>query len=319
MLVTGAQGCLGAWVVAALLERGRTPVVLDLAADPRRLRLVAGEDAPAAVRFVRGDVARLEDVTGALEASGASAIVHLAGLQVPFCAADPPRGARVNVVGTLNVFEAAKRAGIPRVAYASSAAVYGPDEGRAVTERDPAEPTTHYGVFKRANEGNARVYFASDGIHSAGLRPLTVYGVGRDQGLTSDLSRAIHSAVLGRPFTIRFGGATDVVYARDVAEVFVRCAEEGPPGAHVFNVHGERVEVARWVELVDEALPPERRGLVTFEGAPLPIAAELDGSALDAALSGLPHTSAREGIAATVAHFERLAAEGRLDDWGLDA
>ena len=52
------------------------------------------------------------------------------------------------------------------------------------------EPTTHYGVFKRANEGNARVYYLDHGLNSVGLRPLTVYGVNRDTGLTSDPTKA---------------------------------------------------------------------------------------------------------------------------------
>src|SRR4029078_12050555 len=103
-------------------------------------------------------------------------------------------GAMFNVVGTFNVFEAARALGLTRVVYASSAAVFGlADE--AVDETVSPSPLTHSGVFKQANEGNPRVYSADHGISSVGLRPFSVYGVGRDSGLTSDPTRAIKSAV----------------------------------------------------------------------------------------------------------------------------
>jgi nucleoside-diphosphate-sugar epimerase len=106
---------------------------------------------------------------------------------VPACKADPVAGAFVNVLGTLNVFEAARAVGVERVVYASSAAVFGMSEDdAALDETALCEPATHYGVFKRTNEGNARVYFLDHGLSSVGLRPLTVYGVNRD----SDLQRS---------------------------------------------------------------------------------------------------------------------------------
>jgi len=105
--------------------------------------------------------------------------VHLAALQVPFCRADPPLGARVNVVGTVNVFEAASKRKLSHVVYASSIAVF--DAAGTLS----GHPETQYGVYKRDNESTAAVFFAESGVSSIGLRPHTVYGVGRDQGLTS--------------------------------------------------------------------------------------------------------------------------------------
>src|SRR5204863_2394206 len=105
--VTGALGCIGAWVVKQLVERGDVPVVFDLGGDPRRIRDLIGEEGLARVRFVQGDITDLEAVKRAVRAAEARALVHLAGLQVPFCKADPALGARVNVLGTIHVFEAA--------------------------------------------------------------------------------------------------------------------------------------------------------------------------------------------------------------------
>ena len=95
------------------------------------------------------------------------------GCRCPTCRANPPLGALVNVIGTLNVFEAARAAGITHVVYASSAAVFGITD-EAVDETVTPEPLTHYGVFKQANEGNARVYYRDHGVSSVGLRPFTV-------------------------------------------------------------------------------------------------------------------------------------------------
>src|SRR5206468_11214181 len=130
--------------------------------------------------------------------------------------------------------------------YASSAAVFGRgDERSPLDESAKCDPTTHYGVFKRTNEGNARVYFLDHGLCSVGLRPLTVYGVNRDAGLTSDPTKAMKAAILGIPFHIRFSGSTDVQYVADTAAAFIACADTAPEGAHVFNLHGETIEVSR--------------------------------------------------------------------------
>src|SRR6476619_474893 len=252
--LTGALGCIGAWVVKALVERGDVPIVFDQGSDRRRLDAIMEPHDLARVSFVHGDVTDGSAVQRALENSGARRVIHLAGLQVPTCRANPPFGALVNVVGTLHVFEAARALGVERIVYASSAAVFGLSDD-AVDESVAPAPLTHYGVFKQANEGNARVYFRDNGVSSVGLRPFSVYGVGRDAGITSDPTRAMKAALLGRRFDIRFSGVTDFIYAADTAVAFIACADQAPEGAHVFNLHGEAIDVASIVKLIDINLP----------------------------------------------------------------
>jgi nucleoside-diphosphate-sugar epimerase len=320
--LTGALGCIGAWVVERLLARGDQPFVFDLGGDPRRIRDLVGEGGLARVSCAQGDIADLAALRKALAESGAKRVVHLAGLQVPFCKSDPPQGARVNVLGTVHVLQAASELGCERVVYASSAAVYGAGDagegGSAPDESTVGRPSTHYGVFKQANEGTARVYWSDSGLSSVGLRPLTVYGVGRDQGLTSDPTRAAKAAVVGRPFRIRFSGSTDFLWARDCAEAFLAAADRAAPGAHVFNLHGESVDVGRWMELVASE-EPRASELVAIDGPRLPIPPEIDGSALESALPGLARTPLEVGVRETVAHFRRLRDAGRLDTRDLDA
>jgi nucleoside-diphosphate-sugar epimerase len=310
--LTGALGCIGAWVVKALAERGDDPVVFDTGTDRRRLTAIMDERTLSRVRFVRGDVTDGAAVAAAVADSGAQRIIHLAGLQVPTCRANPPLGALVNVIGTLNVFEAARAAGLRHVVYASSAAVFGiADE--AVDETVTPEPLTHYGVFKQANEGNARVYFRDHGVSSAGLRPFTVYGVGRDAGITSDPTRAMKSALLGRPFHIRFSGPTDFIHVADTAAAFIACADQAPEGAHVFNIHGVTIEVADIVRAIDAHLPAPARGLITYGGSPIPMPPALDDTVLRRTIPGLPRTAVDAGIADTISRFTALRDSGRLD------
>ncbi|MEM9800420.1 MAG: NAD(P)-dependent oxidoreductase [Planctomycetota bacterium] len=321
-LVTGALGCIGAWTVERLLARGDTPVVFDAGTDPRRIRDLVGDDGVERVTFVQGDIADADALRACVEGHGVERIVHLAGLQVPFCRADPMLGARVNVLGTVNVFETAHACGIDRVSYASSAAVYERDDevraGGAPDEAATPHPNTHYGVYKLANEGTARVSFLEHGTSSVGLRPLTVYGVGRDQGMTSGPTKAIKATVAGRPFTVGFGGSTDFLYARDCAEAFLRAAEAGPEGAHVFNLAGDAVEVTEFIgELLRQA---DGAGeLITVDGPELPVPGAIDGVRIAEAFDGLPHTSIRDGIAETLARFRALDEAGTLDLSDLDS
>ena len=319
-LVTGAHGFIGAWVTKRLLDAGARVLLFDRDSDPRRLRLIMDEDEVARTRVVEGDITDARALPPVFEEFEVGHVIHLAGLQVPTCRADPRAGAMVNVVGTINVFEAARLSGgrVKKIVYASSAAVYGSGEdGRAVTERDEPQPSTHYAVFKRANEGSARVYYLDQGISSVGLRPLTVYGVGRDFGITSDPTKAMKAAVVGRPFHIRFGGRTDFQYVADTADTFIRAAVSDLEGAHVFNLHGETVALADVVAEIERARP-DARGRITFDEAPLAIPAEFDDAAIRAALGPLPATPLAEGVRATVERFSELRREGRLDVGDLD-
>ena len=315
--ITGAQGCIGSWIVKALAERDDRPVVFDRSEDARRLNAIMERRVLERVRFIAGDITDVTAVRSALESSGARRIIHLAGLQVPACKADPVAGAFVNVIGTLNVFESAKSAGAERVVYASSAAVFGDgDAGMPVDESAATEPATHYGVFKRTNEGNALVYFLDHGLNSIGLRPLTVYGVNRDAGLTSDPTKAMKAAILGIPFQIRFSGATDFQYVEDTAAAFIRCADGAPAGAMIFNLHGETVEVERIANVINQNAG---RDLASFGGPPIPIAPALDDAAIKRLIGDLPSTPLEVGVRETMRRFTELREAGRLDTSDIDS
>jgi UDP-glucuronate 4-epimerase len=315
-LVTGALGCIGAWTVRQLVREGVPVVAFDLGRDPRRIAVIVEPDELARVEFVAGDITDLEALERALEEHDISNVIHLAALQVPFSRADPPRGASVNVTGTVNVFEAVKRrgAGMAPVVYTGSIGMYSPSDvdpasGRLEEDAD-AHPGNHYGVYKLANEGSARIYWADSGVPSVGLRPMTVYGAGRDQGMTSSPTAAIAAAVLGVPFQISFGGRTLFQYAEDVAQTLILASRSAPDGPRIFNLGGSQVSLDEWVDAIEAAVP-EAAGLITVAPTELPFPADIAHDRL-AELGDVPVTPFRDAIAATADIYRRLAADGRL-------
>jgi UDP-glucuronate 4-epimerase len=295
-LVTGAYGCIGAWVVHELVRAGREVVTFDLSTEPRRLRLLLGDDVDA-VPHVAGDLTDGAAFEHALEGHGITNVIHLAALQVPFVRADPPLGARVNVLGTVNVFEAAGRRELGPIVYASSIAALDPDGGTI------GPPSTLYGVFKRANEHTARVYFEENGISSVGLRPHTVYGVGRDQGVTSAPTTAMLAAAAGRPYTIPYGGACQMQFARDVARAFIEVGDARPSGAEVHNLPGRRTPIADVIAAIGV-------DSIGYDDVVLPFPEETDARSFATLVPGFAATPLDEGVEATMTRFRELLAAG---------
>jgi nucleoside-diphosphate-sugar epimerase len=317
VLLTGGYGCIGSWIVRHLLERGDEAFIYDLKEDTRRMRQIMSDEQVRRVPFVSGDVTDLAALKSVLSRHDITHLVHLAGLQVPVCRANPILGAKVNVLGTLAVFEAVREAQgrVQRLVYASSAAVFGPPEAYPAGRLDddvPLKPTTQYGYFKCCNEGNARIYFQDHGLSSIGLRPWTVYGVGRDFGMTSEPTKAIKSLALGRAYHISYGGWQDLQYVQDVADVFVRCLEAPYSGAKSYNLRGDVIDLATFHRVLCEVVP-QARELITFGERQIGIAYDLDDAALQRDLGPMPRTSLADGVRQTLNLFRQLHGEGRLD------
>jgi nucleoside-diphosphate-sugar epimerase len=309
ILVTGSQGCIGSWVVKRLIEAGHSVITFDVNDSVARLEMIGGKDL---ISKTDRRVGRIEDTGGVkrlVRDEGITHICHLAAVLMPFCQKNPVEGGLVNVIGTLNVFEAARDAGREvRIVYASSSAVWGPTdeygEG-ALTEDLPVKPATHYGVFKAANESNARIFFNSDGISSIGLRPWTVFGPGRDAGLTADPTLAMRAVARKEPFQIRLTGFMDMQYVRDVADIFIQCLFSPAKGAHVFNLRGDVVAMEDLRLMLDE-LRPGAKDLITVSGVPVPVAYRMDDSALIRTIGDVPRTPLREAVEETISAFEAL-------------
>lgn len=316
-LVTGALGCLGAWTMKNLLEARARVVAFDLGTDVYRWRLLMDDETIERAKLEHGDISDYAAVERVVRENEITHVIHLAALQVPFCRANPVVGAQVNVVGTVNVFQAAAklREQVVSVVYASSAAVYGPPEmypAGPIAEDAPLAPTTLYGSFKQDNEWCARVFFQDQGVVSIGIRPYIIYGVGRDRGLTSTPTKAMLAAVLGQEYQITHGGRFNFQWANDAARTFILCARSDIKGADIFNMGGSAVTVAEIIQAIEDAAP-EARGKITYVPSPLSFPEELDGGKLRAAFGSVPETGIGEGVRATVESFRELVAQNRID------
>jgi UDP-glucuronate 4-epimerase len=298
-LVTGAFGAIGAWTLRSLLDRGHHAVTFDVGGAGHRLPLALDREQLDAIVRVRGDITDLDAFERVLDEHEITNVIHLAALQVPFVRADPVQGARVNVVGTVNVLEAVRRRAdrVGPVVYASSIAAYG----------EP--PSTLYGVFKQANEHTAVRYFEDFGTSSIGLRPHTVYGPGRDQGVTSAPTTAMLAAVARVPYRIPYGGSATMQFAPDAGEAFVRASEVEYEGASVHDLDGPVASIQDVIATI-EALAPDAAGLVTAEQQPLPFPAEVDSRSFTELVGGPVMRPLEDGVGEALRRFERLLADG---------
>lgn len=302
-LVTGALGCIGAWVVRTLLADGREVVALDPSPDDHRLAAAIADVPTEGLTRVAGDVTDLDAVEHVVGDHGIEAIIHLAALQVPAVAAKPILGAQVNVVGMAVILEVMARHAISRpLAYASSIAAYdAADEGTQGDGDLAGRASTLYGVYKRANEGAASVYWSNQQVPSIGLRPYVVYGPGRDFGMTAEPTFAMAAAARGDGYHITYGGTTRMQFVEDVARAFCNATQSPHSGATVVNVGGDQVSMAEVVSAI-ESVVPEAAGSITFDDRQLPFPSNVESS-MAGVLEEPAATSLLEGTRRTIDFF----------------
>lgn len=309
VLVTGGLGCIGAWTLKHLSDAGEQAVCFDLGANRYRLDQLLTPQEQTAITFVQGDITDYAQVKSVFETHGITQVIHLAALQVPACKANPTLGAQVNVVGTTHIFEAARQTGVSHIAHASSIAVYGPpsDYPSGLLGADaPMLPRTLYGVYKVCNENTARIYWQDYGVSSIVLRPYTVYGVGRDQGLTSEPTLAMSAAAKGQDSRISFGGRMQFHFASDVARQFIHAAKMTVTGAYAFNMGMPPVAVADVAKIIMEIVPSVT---VSVGDTQLPFPEGCDPAPLHDFMDTVYETDLRDGIRQTIEHYQRLLNE----------
>ena len=296
IVVTGAAGFLGSWTVKRLLEDGWQVTAFDRAADDRKLAAIAGRNAAAAVVWQAGDIADTATVSRVIGEARPDVVVHLAAVLIPVCKDDPVTGARINVIGHINVMEAAADAGCRHVVYASSGAATGRAADGALF--------TVYGTFKHWNEEYAATRWRDRGIASIGLRPAVVYGPGREVGATAFVNAAIADVVAGRPHAMATGWRHRVEYVEEIAEAFARCAALKVEGFHACDLTTEVTDENDLMAVLARVVPgcvitPPTGG--SFRD-PLPA----DTAPLEALIGRLHHVGLEEGVARTVALMREM-------------
>jgi nucleoside-diphosphate-sugar epimerase len=251
-LVTGGAGFIGSNIVQEILKSGNKVRVLDNFATGKRENILQYSDNPNFEMF-EGDLRSFHVVRGAVK--GVDFVLHQGALpSVPRSINDPITSNDVNILGTLNVLEAAKEFRVKRVVFASSSSVYGNSETMPKVETMPVAPLSPYAITKYAAERYCQIYFQLYGLETVCLRYFNVFGPNQDP--TSQYSAVIPKfikAIQSNKSPIVYGDgyqSRDFTYVENnVAANLQACIAEGVAG-EVFNIAcGIRFTL---IELVDE-------------------------------------------------------------------
>jgi UDP-glucose 4-epimerase len=309
-LVTGAAGFIGSTLVDRLLADGHSVVGVDDLSSGRSENLNKADQHPD-FDFVKADIVNA-DLVGLLAETRPEAVFHLAAqISVKHSVDDPPFDATVNVVGTVRLAEAARRANVRKILHTSSGgSIYGTPSSYPTTEEIPTDPTSPYAASKVAGEVYLNTFRNLYGLDCSHIAPANVYGPRQDPhgeaGVVAIFSQALLS---GRPTKI-FGDGNDTrdyVFVDDVVDAFVKAAgDQG--GGQRFNV-GTGVEtsvrqlhsaIAAAVGTPDEPeFHPPRLGDLKRSC--------LDISRAEQVLGWQPKVKLDDGVAQTVAFFRQKA------------
>ena len=288
VIIFGGCGFLGSWISKVLLQEKYDVTIFDLNINKDLINIIANTNIDK-VKFIQGDITDLAQVQDVLRK--ADQVINLAGLMTPDCSSNPILGAKVNILGSINVFEAAKKNNIKSIVYASSAGVFG------IKDKFIPFPQTHYGAYKLAIEGVARAYFNENQISSFGIRPYILYGPGREVGGTAGVTLACKAAKQGLEYTVGFAGRAGFVYVEDVANLVQLYLKNPPKGAITININGISKDVKEFISIVKKNIPTAKIG---FNDKPLNVVDEILGDEPNKFFKEFNYTTLEDGIKNTI-------------------
>jgi UDP-glucose 4-epimerase len=258
--VTGGAGYIGSTLVVKLLERGDAVVSIDDESIGNYSYLKKYRQG-GKVECVVGDIRDIELLVEKWE--GCDAVAHLAALPgLVRCNEHPEEAVSVNVYGTYQVMEAARRLDIGRVVFCSSASTYGVPVEMPVTEAHPQRPLNLYGVTKMAGEKIVNTYWDNYGIETVNLRFGNIYGVGVFTRWDTVIPKFVNQGMSGEPLTVYGDGeySRDFVHVQDISEAMMLSLIKEGIGGETFNVGGETLTVNQIADIVKEEIAAETGG-----------------------------------------------------------
>ncbi len=239
ILVTGGTGQIGTFLCGELASRGDEVVSCDV-----KTGAAAGKSDAGKVKAEIVDISIMDNFLNVVKSQSPDCIVHLAAVVLLESMRDPALSYRVNIVGTNNVLEGARRLEVKKVVFASSVVVYGPRQGRnkdVVDEEDPTSaPADPYSTSKMATELMGRHYKEAYGIDINCMRIAAAWGPGRYQGYTGQFNDYVRRVAVGErptfPPDFSYAGAKlRWLYVKDVANVFAHVAKASKTTSYLYN------------------------------------------------------------------------------------
>jgi nucleoside-diphosphate-sugar epimerase len=254
ILVTGASGWLGTAIVRALIARGDAVLATDLGVGPE---LAALARANPALTTVVADLGEWPQVMRLFDGAKSDAVIHAAAIVGVIQSADIPiKALRVNVEGSINLFEAMLSAGVKRVVHISTEETYGDFESPLIAEEHPQKPVSVYGVTKLAVEHFGRVYSRDHGLECINARTCWVYGPRLPRPRVP--RTFIEAALRGEPYHLAEGGsfAVDQVYIDDTVAGVLLALDKAQHRFDSYHIAtGVASSVADVARIVNEAVP----------------------------------------------------------------
>jgi UDP-glucose 4-epimerase len=254
VLVTGGGGFLGSAITEALAARGDHVSALDVAIGPRLQQLA---EAHSWVTPVIGELTEWPHLAGAIAEHRPDKVVHCAAIVgVAASVGAPFASMRVNVEGSLNLFETMRLFGVRRVVHISSEEVYGPFEAPLIDEEHPCRPLMAYGISKLAVEQLGRSYRRLHGLECINVRTCWVYGPGLPRPRVP--KTLVDAALAGRPLHLPAGGdfRVDHVYVADTVQGVLLALDHAEHAHDVYNIAtGQAPSLAEIVEIVRDLVP----------------------------------------------------------------
>lgn len=304
-LVTGAAGFIGSTLVDRLLADGHEVIAVDSLSRGRLANLApAMESGAGAFTFLRADVTDQSFVDLVVD-TAPTVLFHLAAqIDVRLSVANPSHDARVNVLGTINVLEAARRAAVRKVLFASSGgSIYGEPGVLPVSEQAALDPQSPYAVSKVSGELYLGAYAGMYGLRYTSLALSNVYGPRQDPHGEAGVVAIFASALLSGGQGTIFGAGSasrDYVYVNDVVEAFVTASGDVGDGRRYNIGTGAATTVRQLHSRIAAAAGAADRPVFAEPRRGEVQSISLDTAAARTDLGWSPRTDLTEGIAATV-------------------
>ncbi len=304
-LITGGCGFIGSHILRQLKMQGHNPIAYDIQPDKTSIEQVLTPEEISQITIIQGDLDSKERLAHIMREQKIDVVIHLASLLGQAGEDNPEAAVRVNIIGTIHVFEAALEVGIKRVVWASSQTVFGPEEFyRSLYHCDLVpndalpKPGWVYGATKAFDEFLAEMYYNRYGLETIGLRYCIVFGIARMRGLAQFAANLINRPAMGLSGEVEGGDTAPCwIYVEDAARAAVAASQCKNPTTRNFIIGGDITPITQVRDYVLKLLPGAE---ITLKPGVFPSAYNLDVSAAEKELGFQCKYTVFEGVRETI-------------------